>query len=47
MKKEHNINPLLALLLIVLLYLLGSTLENKNIQEDLQAQKDCQVQDFE
>ena len=47
MKKGHNINPLVALLVIIILYLLGSTLESKNIQDDIQAQSDCRMKDIE
>lgn len=47
MKREKHINPLVALLIAILLYLLASTLEQKNIQEDRHAQIDCRIQDTE
>ncbi|WP_160111082.1 hypothetical protein [Dysgonomonas sp. Marseille-P4361] len=47
MKKEKHLNPFVALLIIILLYAFASTMENRNIAEDKQAQIDCRVQDTE
>lgn len=45
MKKEKHLNPFVGLLIIILLYLFASTMENRNIEEDRQAQIDCMTQD--
>lgn len=47
MKKEKHLNPLLALLILILLYAFASTMEKRNIDEDKQAQIDCRLQDTE
>lgn len=44
---RKNMNPWLALFIIVLLYIIGSTIESHNIQEDQQAQQDCRLADTE
>ena len=45
MKKERNLNPFVGLLIIVLLYLLASTMTRQEIEEDRQAQEDCRLED--
>lgn len=45
MKREKHLNPFVGLLIIILLYLFASTMENRNIEEDRQAQIDCTTQD--
>lgn len=47
MKKGKHLNPLIALIIMILLYAFASTLERRNIAEDKQAQIDCRVQDTE
>lgn len=47
MKKRKHLNPFIGLLIIILLYLIASTLENKNLKEDRQAQIDCMIQDID
>lgn len=47
MKKEKHLNPFIGLLIIILLYLFASTMENRNIEEDRQAQIDCRIQDVD
>lgn len=47
MKKEKHLNPFVGLLIIIVLYLLASTMENRNIEEDKQAQIDCMAQDID
>ena len=39
MKRKKHINPFVALLVAILLYLLASTLEPQNIKEDQQANR--------
>lgn len=45
MKREKHLNPFVGLLIIILLYLFASTIEERNIEEDKQAQADCRTQD--
>jgi hypothetical protein len=47
MKKEKHLNPFVGLLIIILLYLFASTMENRNIEEDRQAQIDCMARDID
>lgn len=47
MKKKKHLNPFVGLLIIILLYLFASTMENKNMKEDKQAQIDCIAQDID
>jgi len=47
MKREKHIHPAAALIIIIIMYLLISTLEPNNIREDQQSQIDCMVKDME
>lgn len=45
MRNKKSFSPLAALLIFIFLYILASTLESSNIDEDRQAQADCRVKD--
>lgn len=45
MNKEKHLNPFIGLLIVILLYLLASMMESRNIEEDRQSQTDCRIRD--
>ncbi|MBB4034857.1 hypothetical protein GGR21_000744 [Dysgonomonas hofstadii] len=47
MKKEKHLNPFVGLLIIIVLYLLASTMTRQEIEEDRQAQIDCMTRDID
>jgi len=43
--KKKNVKNIVCVLIVIFLILLASHLEYEQIQEDLQAQEDCRLQD--